>query len=71
MGQHGGVVVSVVISQQEGSEPASSLRPFCVEFPCCVEPSTMWSTGYSKLSKGGDVSVNGCSYLFISLAVDW
>ena len=33
-GLHGGVVVSTVASQREGSRFSSRLGPFCVEFAC-------------------------------------
>ena len=34
MGLHGGVVVSTVTSQREGSRFDPHLGPFCVEFAC-------------------------------------
>jgi len=70
---HGGVVVSTVASQQEGSSFDSCLRPFCVEFACspcvCVGslrvlrlPPTVQkhvsSIGVSRLSL--EVNVNVC-----------
>ena len=81
---HGGVVVSTVASQQEGSRFNSQLGPFCVEFACSpvyawvlsgysgfLPPSKNMHVrliGVSELSLGVSVSVHGC-FCLICLCV--
>jgi len=86
LGLHGGVVVSTVASQQEGSWFESQLGPFCVEFACSphvcmgslqvpwLPPTTQnCLSGDSKLSLGVSVSVAGflCRLSLCGPVMDW
>ena len=63
-GLHGGVVVSAVASQREGSKFNSQLGPFCVESAC--SPVYAWVlsgySGFLPLSKNMHVGLIGVSY---------
>ena len=48
VGLHGGVGVSTVTSQREGSRFDPHLGPFCVEFACGFSPGTPASSHRPK-----------------------
>ena len=67
LGLHGGVVVSTVASQQEGSRFNSLLGPFCVEFACSprVCGSSLWLL-WLPLSKNMHVRLIGVSKIVLT-----
>ena len=54
-----------------GSGFESELRRFCAEFACSPRVRMGRLIGDSKLPVGVNVSVNGCSSLYVSPVMNW